>query len=174
MGRRETEAETASLPPFCGRAFRLECRDAYDLTYEEADFRRFLAGEPVPPPDVAWWRPWLDDITRLTAQGKTVRRVRVLAEPPSDYQRWELWAAPWHAAAGEQIRYITRSRAAAIGLPLDEDWWLYDDDRLVIMRFDDDGKLTGSQEVTGHPVARYCSLRDLAVRASDPATVTAG
>ena len=96
--RRISEDEFGEmLRTFRRSAFRLEARDHYALGYEAADFERFLAGNPVPPPQVDWWRPWLDQIAELTQQGKRIGRVRVLAEPPSDYQRWELWAAPWHA-----------------------------------------------------------------------------
>ncbi len=48
-----------------------------------------------------------------------MQRVRVLAEPPTTYQRWLLWGDRWHAEAGEQISYLPGSHAMAIGLPLD-------------------------------------------------------
>lgn len=158
------------LGSFERTAFRLETRDAYALGYERRDFERFLEGTPVPPPDLDWWRPWLDQITRQASEGKQISRVRILAEPPSDYQRWELWAAPWHAAAGEQIGYLPRSRADTLGLPLDHDWWLLDDTRLIIMRFTPDGEidgktLTDDRAVTGP----YRAWRDTAVRNSTPA-----
>src|SRR6266550_7263690 len=87
------------LSTFERSAFRLETRDMYALDYEAGEYERFLVGNPTPPPQVNWWRPWLDQITEFTRRGKQIARVRILAEPPSDYQRWELWAAPWHAEA---------------------------------------------------------------------------
>src|SRR5262249_31436785 len=116
-------------------AFRFETQDVYALDYEREDFDRFLAGAPVPPPEVTWWRPCLEQTSRKPRQDKRTSRVRLLADPPSDYQRWELWAAPWHAAAGEQIGYLTRRRAAELALPLAGDWWLLDDTRLILMSF---------------------------------------
>lgn len=158
------------LATFERTAFRLETRDMYALGYERRDFDQFLAGTPTPPPDLDWWRPWLDQITRQVREGKQVTRVRVLAEPPSDYQCWELWAAPWHAAAGEQIGYLPRSRAGAIGLPIDHDWWLLDDTRLIIMHFTDDGQIAG-KTLTDEPraVGPYRTWRDTAVRNATPA-----
>jgi Family of unknown function (DUF6879) len=166
-----TETEFDGLfRSFRETAFRLETRDMYALSYEEADYRRFLAGSPSPPPDISWWRPWLDQIADLTKQGKRISRVRILAEPPSDYQRWELWAAPWHAAAGEHIRYMQRNTAARMGLPTGCDWWLFDDERLVIMRFDEAGRIDGKVLVTDPPViAQHREWRDLAVRNAVPA-----
>ena len=118
MRTRITEDEFDHLlATFKRTAFRMEMRDAYALDYEQEEFGRFLAGTPAPPPEVDWWRPWLDQIARLTREGKTVSRVRALAEPLSDYQRWMIWAAPWHAEAGEQIAYMTQRKAYTLGLP---------------------------------------------------------
>jgi hypothetical protein len=151
-------------------AFRLETRDRYALGYERADFERFLAGSPRPPAEVDWWRPWLDQITRLTREGKRIGRVRVLAEPPTDYQRWEMWAAPWHARAGEDIRYMPRSTAERLGLPLDHDWWLLDDERLIVIRHTDAGSIAGKWLITDPgSIAPYLTWRDLAVRNATPA-----
>jgi hypothetical protein len=153
------------LGSFERSAFRLEVRDAYSLGYERADFEDFLAGRPTPPPELDWWRPWLEQIKRLTSEGKTISRVRVLAEPPSDYQRWELWAAPWHAEAGEKIGYLPRGRALRLGLPISDDWWLLDDERLIVMRFTPDGEID-SKYLTTDPstITSLIQWRDLAVR----------
>lgn len=166
-----TEAEFDQLlGSFDRSAFRLETRDVYALGYERADFERFLTGSPVPPPEVDWWRPWLDQIATFTRQGKTISRVRVVRQPPTDYQRWELWAAPWHAEAGEQISYMPRYWAKRIGLPLDYDWWLLDEERLIVMRFDDDGESVSDELVTDPEiVAKHLEWRDLAVRNATPA-----
>jgi len=153
------------LSTFRRSAFRLETLDAYALDYEQADFEFFLAGQPVPPPEIAWWRGWLDQVEKLTADGKTVTRVRVLAEPPSDYQRWMLWANPWYARVREEILYMPRSRAAALRLPLEVDWWLLDDARLILMYFTDAGKIAGKLLITEPGIlARHRAWRDLAVR----------
>lgn len=153
------------LRSFRRSAFRLETRDTYALGYEQADFEQFLAGAPVPPPELDWWRPWLDEIARLRAEGKTVSRVRILSEPPSDYQRWEMWAARWHSRAGERIGYMARASAERIGLPLRYDWWLLDDERVITMWFTDAGEISNRELITEpDTVARFCEWRDLAVR----------
>lgn len=160
------------LRSFKQSAFRFEARRAYALTYERADFEKFLAGSPVPPPELDWWRPWLDKIATLTAEGKQVSRVRVLDEPPTDYQRWEMWAAPWHSQAGERIGYVPRAAAARAMLPLwlGQDWWLLDDKRVICMSFTETGEIE-NRKITTDPgtVARFCKWRDLAVRIATPA-----
>ena len=141
-------------------AFRLETLDAYALGYERADFELFLAGRPEPPP----WQEWLDQVAAQTREGKTVSRVRILAEPPTDYQRWMLWAQPWYARAREDIRYLPRGRAAVLRLPLEVDWWLLDDERLVLMYFTSAGEVAGKILITEPGiVARYREWRDLAL-----------
>ena len=151
-------------------AFRLETRDVYALDFEAPDFERFLAGNPVPPPQVGWWKPWLDQIAHLTREGKRIGRVRILAESPTAYQRWELWAAPWHAEAGETIAYMPRSRAHAIGLPDGTDWWLIDGEKLIVMEFDATGRVVGKTLITDPMVlAQHRRWQDLAVRNAVPA-----
>ena len=167
-----TEEEFGTLlGTFRESAWRLETRDSYALDYEAQEFADFLDGHPAPPPEVGWWAPWLDRITEMTrAEGKTIGRVRVVSEPPSDYQLWEMWAGPWHAEAGEDIGYLTRSQAARIGLPVAGDWWLLDDERLILMRFDRKGRIAG-KTLTSDPelIAEHCAWRDLAVRYATPA-----
>ena len=94
----------------------------------------------------------------------------MLAEPPTDYQRWEVWAAPWHAQAGEDIRYMPRSIAERIGLSLDHDWWLLDDERLIVMRYTSADEVASKELITDPgSVAPYLKWRDLAVRNATPA-----
>jgi len=171
LARPITEAEFGRLlESFSFSAWRLETFDSYHLNYEAADFEQFLAGQPVPPPEVSWWRPWLDMISVITQEGKRIGRVRILAEPPTDYQRWELWASRWHAQAGEQIGYLRRSQAAATGLPTGHDWWLLDEEKVVLMWFDEAGKIAGKELATGPGiVAQHREWRDLAVRHATPA-----
>jgi hypothetical protein len=163
-----TEEEFADLlREFGHSAFRLEAQPAYALSYEQADLAAFRAGSPAPPPDVGWWQDWLAQVTAQVAQGKTVTRVRVLEEPPSDYQRWMIWAGPWYGQAGEQIRYLTRSHAASLGIPLKTDWWMLDDKRLVLMHFSPAGEIAGKELITDAAiVARHRDWRDAAVRSA--------
>jgi hypothetical protein len=170
-GRPITEAEFSRLlESFSRSAWRLETYDSYHLDYEAADFQQFLAGRSAPPTEISWWRPWLDMVTAMTREGKRIGRVRILAEPPTDYQRWELWSAPWHAQAGEQIGYLTRSQANALGLPTRYDWWLLDEQAVIVMRFDEAGRIAGKDLVTDPGiVAEHQELRDLAVRHAVPA-----
>lgn len=166
-----TQAEfSRQLAEFQHSAYRFEAQPTYKLGYEQTEFTRFLEGSPVPPPDVAWWRPWLEQITALTEEGKTVSRVRVLEVPPTPYQRWELWAASWHAEAGEDIRYLTRPQAHGLGLPLKADWWLLDDERLIVIHYTSSGAVKDKELVTDKGlVALHSEWRSLARHHAIPA-----
>lgn len=170
MGEVSAEKLSALFDDFTAEAFRLETRDAYAMSYERMDFEKFLSGGPLTePPEVDWWRPWLDMVADRTAAGKRVGRVRVLAEPPTDYQRWVVWGGQWNCRAGEDIRYIPRVRAQEIGLPLHQDWWLFDSSKLVILQFNQHDQLTALETITDPDVVgRHCEWRDLAVRNSSP------
>ncbi|HEU5472263.1 MAG TPA: hypothetical protein VFV67_16535 [Actinophytocola sp.] len=115
-------------------AYRLEVRDAYNVSYEHESMRKFLAGEPD---DRIWKRSWLDMVREATAAGRRFRRVRVVTLPLTDYSRFGLWGAQSNNAAGEDIRYLPRDKAEAIGLP-NHDYWLFDSTKLLHMHFDDD------------------------------------
>jgi hypothetical protein len=145
-------------------AFRWEAQPAYALGYERENFARFLAGDPVPPPQIEWWRPWLDRIAHMTSEGKRVSRVRVTDQPPTSYQRWMIWTGRWNIEAGERISYLPRSIAVRISIPTEYDWWLLDDERLIIMRYTSSGEI-GSKHLTTDAgmIARHCEWRDLAV-----------
>lgn len=171
MPRRIRDDESGRLlATFKRTAFHLETRPFYVIASEQPLLSRFLAGSPVPPPEVGWYRQWLDQVDTLTRQGKHVSRVRVLDDPPTDYQRWLLWNGPWHAAAGEDIRYMPRSTAGQAGLPLDHDWWLLDDKRVIVTRFADDNVIREKTLITeAAAVAAYRAWRDTAVRLATPA-----
>lgn len=152
-------------------AFRLEVQPVYTVADEQESVGEFLTGhEPRPLTEYGWFAAWLDQIRSVTAQGREVRRVRVLDEPLTNYQRWEMWCGRWNIEAGEDIRYITRTRAKAAGLPVADDWWLFDSAAVAKMRFTADGHPLGGQIIRDPSVvSQYCAWRDLAVHLSDQA-----
>src|SRR6516162_910587 len=121
------------------RAFHLEQRDAYNVAAEDEPFGRWLAGEPD---DYAWHQDWLGFLRQATAAGVAVQRVRLASEPHADYIRWGLEVARLSTAAGEDIRYLPRHLAEGIRLP-EEDFWLVDDDKLILSVFSADGRTGG-------------------------------
>jgi hypothetical protein len=149
----------------CSDAFRIEGEPSYLTSPAEAEaLAGFQAGNPQPPSAFPVWRSWLDQVREWTGQGKTIARVRIVDNPPTDYQRWSLWCACWHRDAGEDIRYLSRQTAGALGIP-GGDWQIFDHSHLVLMAFTPTGEPSDKTLVTDPAVIRrYQAWRALAVR----------
>jgi hypothetical protein len=151
-------------------AFRLETRERYNEPEEAEPLRRFLDGEP----DYSWNTEWAAMIRRRTALGQRMARVRIVAEPHSDYTRFGLDLARVNVAVGEDIRYLPQERARDLGLP-GHDFWLIDSRKVAILRFGDDDVLLGAEIPTDPEViVEHCYWRDLAWRFAIPFTEYAG
>lgn len=160
----------AELAGFRYTAFRLEQQREYWEPGEAATIERFIAGDPEDPMQVPSLVEWFDQIRRQVSEGKRIGRVRIADEPPTPQQRWERWLDRWNTEAGEEIRYLPRSRAHEVGLlPAagPDDWWLLDSSRLIVMRFDDAGHRVENLLVDDpQRVVQACQWRDLAVHHS--------
>jgi hypothetical protein len=168
------------LHDFQRSAFRLELQADYREPGETDLADAWLAGAPVDPETDPGLAEWFRRVRAHTVAGRTVERIRVHEAQPTDYQRWERWLGRWNADAGETIRYLTRSRAHEIGLlPAagDEDWWLHDDSRLLVMRFAGGRRIENEIITDSETVRRACGWRDLAVRSGaldDQGAITPG
>jgi hypothetical protein len=139
------------------RAFHLEMKEEYHVEEEDEEFRRFLAGETREPDLGSDWR---DHIRDAASAGCAMQRVRIVSEPLNDYARFLLAHAAGSVAAGEDIRYLPRDKAAGIDLPA-EDCWLFDDSKLVLVLFPGDGRRYGMHTVEDPELtARYVAVRD--------------
>jgi hypothetical protein len=151
-------------------AFRLETLREYVVPEEQESYSRFQHGQATDVMDVPGYQEWLGWIRVAKRAGKTIERVRILDEPPTSYQRWAAWIGHHNEAAGEVMRYISRSRALQIGLPLSRgDWWLLDSVRVASVEFDECGVPMGGV-IHDRPdeVQSYISWRNLALRHSRP------
>ncbi len=134
---------------FTRSARRLETRDYYAA--DQALFEQWLAGELREPALADKVAVWLGQVRLATAAGKRYERVRVVSEPPTAYQRFALATCRSSVAAGEDIRYLTQQQATGLDLP-SHDFWLFDDERLVLLYFTHNDRTLGAQVVTEAPV----------------------
>jgi hypothetical protein len=149
-------------------ARRFETRDRYDVPAETEAVRQFVAGQWDEAGYRARREPFLDSVRAVIAAGRRRERVRVVPEPLTDFLRWELRISRDNVAAGEDIRYLHRSRADQLDLP-DHDFWLFDDDRLALMYFTADDRFLGAQLVTDPDlVAEHRRWLDTAMPAATP------
>jgi hypothetical protein len=153
---------------FAQDAFHLELRDDYGSPVEDTPYARWQRGEPD---DYAWLDPWMTLMKRLTGAGKTVRRVRVVTEPHSQYIGWEHSLTHRNIEAGEDIRWLPRHLVPeGVTYPVaGNDWWLFDDRLLAVGHFDSEGRVLGSEVIEDRDTVAECiRVRDLLWAASTP------
>jgi hypothetical protein len=126
--------------------FRWETLPAYEVASDGTDYRRYLddADQPI------WERkqPWLDVLRAEAARGRARRRVRIIHNPITDYERYECeWGYALNAPAGEQIRIIDLAHTELPPELADVagDFWLVDGRDVVAMRYAPDGRFLGAK-----------------------------
>ncbi|ANY06428.1 DUF6879 family protein [Pseudonocardia sp. HH130630-07] len=147
-------------------AWRLETYPAYEVDEEIEPFRRFAESGEV---DVSYLSEWLIGVENATVAGRRFERVRVLADPPTPYQDFEMAVAAHNAAAGEDIRSLTTEQASSLGLPQRYDFWIFDDARIAILHFSPAGRLL-TTEVRDDPdtLARHLAWKNSAWQHAEP------
>jgi hypothetical protein len=125
-------------------AFRLEAQQRYAVPAEDAQFRAFTEGRPLPSdPRV---NKSMQIIRSATARGCRIRRVHIVDLPLTVYLRYEMAAYQENIAAGEEVGIAVRSWHPDLA-GLTEDFVLFDPGsehpKMVWMRYDDQGQLTG-------------------------------
>jgi hypothetical protein len=157
--RLEGEAWSRYFRDFARSAFRLELHQVYTMPGEADELRRFRAGE-LPPPDYHYG--WLDTLAEARNNGKTMRRVRIVTRPLTDYTEYEFaWGFAYNVEAGEDIRILDLTDRAESDLA-DHDFWLFDETSVVKLLYRPDGTQIGRELVQDPDLAAYLSWRDTA------------
>jgi hypothetical protein len=145
--------------------WRLELHALYAMPQEETTLGRWRAGDRLP---VDHWSRWMDRVAGYLKTGRTVGRVHVVRRPLSEYLRFEFeWYYQPHLRAGEDIRILDLTGQEDPGLP-DHDFWLFDETRVVKMRYRLDGTQIARELLEDPDVERYLRWRDLALTRSVP------
>ncbi|GAA1101807.1 DUF6879 family protein [Nocardiopsis composta] len=149
----------STIPPFAEliadthhTALHLEMRDSY--TPGDPVFRDWVAGRPVPEPA---YPSWYGLVREHTARGVAFRRARIVSEPLSRFTAFEYdITTGLNTAAGEQVRWLPRRRAAGIALPA-HDFWLFDDRLLRIHHFDGEGEIVEDELSSDPDLIKLCA-----------------
>jgi hypothetical protein len=157
-----SEELAALFRDFKSSAFRMETHPVYTMAGEQAGLARFLAGESKPEGHNSGWR---DTVRRNLDAGKTMRRVKVVRRPFTDYTRFLFaWAIPGNVEAGEDYRILDVSDRA-VGIP-EQDFWVFDESTAVLLNFNADGTLRDRELVDSSDVGKYLYWRDIALAES--------
>lgn len=144
------------LAAYRREAVHLEMRDVYATDIERDRFRRWRDHETLDPAEEAeWWRPWLELMKQNTSQGKTLRRLRIISEPVTDYIRFEWLDADELVKAGEDVCWLPRQRASACFLP-GNDLWCFDAETVVFTHLSGDGEVEGYELTTDSKLVSNC------------------
>lgn len=145
------------LTTFRREAVHLEMRDVYATDIEKDRFETWLRGEPLDPEaEVEWWRPWFELMKRNNEAGKTLRRLRIVSEPVTDYIRFEWLDAAQLVRAGEDVRWLPRRNASKLLLP-GNDFWMFDCQTVAFTHFSGDGHVLDREMTTDPAVVAACA-----------------
>jgi hypothetical protein len=146
------------LASYRREALHLEMRDVYATDVERDRFGAWVRGEPLDPvAEAAWWRPWVDLMSAGRAAGKTLRRLRIVSEPVTDYIRFEWLDAAKLVEAGEDVRWLPRRRVSTLLLP-GNDFWLFDDETVTFTHLSGNGEVLGHELTTDPAIVRACRM----------------
>lgn len=161
MGGVDLEVEFAT---FTRSAWRLCSRDEYDVGGAEiGSILEWRQTGYAPEPD----NGWLPIVRAARRRGATVGRVQVLSRPLTEYARWLLSIYPQNILAGEDVSIAYRDEHPDRLADLCRDFWLFDDERVVVLHYDAHGCFLGA--VNGSTgLDYYRRLRDLAVAVARP------
>ncbi|MER5636520.1 DUF6879 family protein [Kitasatospora sp. NPDC002227] len=134
-------------------AVHLEMRDGY-MRSDQA-FIDWKAGQRL---DAATrWPEWFAIVTEARSRGVSVRRARIVSEPVSDYVQFEYEVTEGlNVAAGEDVRWLPRRGATDLALP-GNDFWVFDDQLLLVNHFDGDGEWTSPEQTDDQNTVKLCA-----------------
>ncbi len=136
---------------FKREALHLEMRDHYGG--DGPWFDRWRAGDREGVK--ADMKPWCDEVRAGVAAGKIYRRICVVSEPLSEYQRWCHELNDLKTEAGEDLRWAPRRLLSAVALP-GNDFWLLDGEVITFGVFDGNDLRTEIQLSRDPATIRFC------------------
>ncbi len=156
MQRVTGEYRDSLIAGFQREALHLEMRDVYAAA-DHSRFRRWLAGDAFAlEAEAEWWGPGRGVLGRHQAAGKTLRRLRIVSEPVTDYIKFEWLDAAELVKAGEDVRWLPRQQASALLLP-GNDLWCFDGQTVVFTHFSGNGEVQGYELTTDPTLVAGCT-----------------
>lgn len=152
--------------------FRLEGLAEYRLAEEVELIEKWKRGE-MNPNSNPYWQKWIKSLKSAKDKGITVQRVRVAKEPLPDYIKFEidLWQK-FSTKSGEEIYFIGVAEYQEIIASLGfnpKDFWLFDDNNLLIFNYDKAGKFSGEILIAdGGMIKRYSGLKTKLLQKATP------
>lgn len=170
IGRRETTApeRKALFADFAVSAFRLELLPAYDVDAEKEEFAAYLRGDAFGNTEN---QDWVAYVEKCREAGKSIGRVHIIPRQLTDYLQFEIdWGYKYSALAGEDIRFVFADELPAdISPKVLNDFWLFDEEQVLIQNYDSSGRWLGADLMTDpSEIRKVCQLRSRILELSFP------
>lgn len=114
-------------------AFRLEGLPRYTVENETAAYDEFKKSGKVHTLLNPEWREFVESSVKA---GKTIQRLRLLSQPLTDYEEFEIKTYPG-SPVGEDIRVVSRDQFSD---KYQYDFWLFDGRWVAKMNYKDNGE----------------------------------
>lgn len=134
----------AALAGFRRSAWRLEALDVYDSAPEHRSIAEWRAGRPVPPRTDGW----LELVANHVRAGRSIGRVHAISRPLTEYVRYEFALYAQHTTAGEDVQIADRSLHRDRLAVLRDDFWIFDDEVVALMHYDEAGRFAGATDAS--------------------------
>lgn len=156
---------SALFNTFTTSAFRLEILPEYRDPSESKTFQSFKDGKFNAGAANEEWCQLVANSKRL---GKRISRVRILPSELTSYLRYEIeWGYSYSFEAGEEIGLLLQKKTSCLQRFNLQDFWLFDDQILVVMDYDKEGQFLGGHQVEDdETVALHLDLRAIALENS--------
>ncbi|MBB1252715.1 DUF6879 family protein [Streptomyces alkaliterrae] len=148
-------------------AFRLETLDDYSKSGSVEAYEAFLAGEGKPE---GYNADWVSEVSGHVSEGKRIYRVHILSRPLTPYLRFELsWGYRTNMLGGEEF-FILDTTEQPNPLEGVEDFWLFDDTAVGVLRYDNAGTFLEAEVLPDAQAAEFIAHRDTALDHAQPFT----
>jgi len=128
-------------------AFRLQLWPEYDVPSERSEFVDYHSGRALPD---RTGNSWLTTMAGQVARGRRWTNVHLLPAPLTPYLQYLIdWWYVDQARVGAEILFVPPEFAGALHTLASCDFWLFDDCRLILMRYDMSGRFLGAEAGTG-------------------------
>ncbi|MGH3912799.1 MAG: DUF6879 family protein [Pseudonocardiaceae bacterium] len=147
------------------RLFRMEVLPEYEVSADGEDFQRWREGAAEP----TWSRkqPWLDTLRRERENAQVSRRVRILSEQVSDYERYACDFGYRFNGEYEDIRVLRRGEHEIPSGLVESDFWVIGDSIVVTMVYDEHGRFERAEVAAPGELDAHLRTRDRAWAAAE-------
>ncbi len=152
--------------------FRLEGREIYCIPGDWESFKKWKEKD-LGYKRAKEWQKWIKSLKSAQAKGIAVQRIRVIPKQLPDYIKYEIdsWQE-FSVKNGEQIFFLDEDeyqKAVSESGFEAKDFWLFDDERLLIFNYNKNNQFTGDIQIADNGmINRYREMKCKLLKRSTP------